>query len=377
MKRILIIGAILVIIIVIVVLNVAKGGDGQEVETALAKFGPITSTAQTTGVLRAKAQVDVSAEVLGRVKKIYVKEGDIVKKGKRLIELDDRQDYANLTLAKAKYEQATLLLDRTKPLLDKKLISQEEYDATRTNYEVARAQYLQATDKWEKTRIDAPISGKIMKLSIEEGETVILGTMNNPGTVLITIADMSTMIANVQVDETEIPNIKVGMTAKIIADAMPDTFFEGSVTKVGLMPIQTVISTETATNFEVEVELSNFSPDLRPGMSVQADVITNQKDSVLIVPIQAVGKRKIKDKEATSIFAIENDKAVLKEIETGVSSDTDIEIKSGLQESDVVIIGPYRVVSKLKDGNKVKAAKQEEGKKEQKIKTAAEPSAGT
>ncbi len=355
MKRIWIFSLIAVAIVIIVVFNLkfSRGG-GSEVEITTATYGPITSTVEATGTLKAKAQVDISAEAIGRVRKIFVNEGDIVKKGARLIQLDDEQDRANLGLAKARFEQAEMVFNRAQSLIEKNLISKEEYEISRTNYEVSKAQFLQAQDKLDKTKINAPIAGKIMKINVEEGETVLLGTMNNPGTVLLTIADMSKMIAIVKVDETDVPNIKVDMPAKVSPDALPDTSFKGVVSKVGLMPIQNVISTETAINFEIELELAEFSPELRPGMTIKAEVITAKKDSVLKVPAQAVGKRKFKGKETTSVFLFKDNKAVMKEVETGTSSDTDIEIKSGIQPNDQVITGPYRIVSKLKDGNRVK-----------------------
>ncbi|MEO0226193.1 MAG: efflux RND transporter periplasmic adaptor subunit [candidate division WOR-3 bacterium] len=351
------------VVIMIVILNLRLQKQGIEVEAAEVNYGTITTRVEATGTLKAKAQVNISAETIGRVRKIMVREGDIVKKGDLLIELDDEQDKANLILARAKFEQAEMAFNRAQALMDKNLIAREEYEMSRTNYEVARAQYLQAKDKLEKTKINAPISGKIMKINVEEGETVLLGTMNNPGTVLLTIADMSKVIAIVKVDETDVPDIKVGMIANVSADALPDTSFKGTVTKVGLMPIENVLATETAINFEIEIELSEFSLELRPGMTVKAEIITDQKDSVLRIPIQAVGKRKIKGKETNSVFVLKDNKAVLTEIETGISSDTDIEIKSGLSPDDRVITGPYRVITKLKDGTRVKIKKGEEEEK--------------
>jgi HlyD family secretion protein len=360
MKKILIVAGVVMVVAVIILLNLKSGGGGPEVETEPAAYGAITSTVEATGTLEAKAQVDISAQVIGRVKKIYVKEGDLVRKGALLIRLDDEQAGANLTLARARFEQADLLFTRAKSLLDKTLISQEDFETTRTNFEVARAQYVQAQDNWDKTVINAPIAGKVMKLSIEEGETVLLGTMNNAGTVLLTIADMSKLIAIVNVDETDVPNIKPKMLAKVSADALPDTSFNGIVTEVGLMPISNLLSTETAVNFEVKIELSDSSADLRPGMTVNADVVTAEKDSVLRIPVQAVAKRKLKGREASTVLIFDNGKAVLREIETGAASDTDIEIKSGVKAGDQIITGPYRIVSKLKDGARVKVAKRDE-----------------
>jgi len=362
MKKILIIVGVVVVAGVIILLNARSSGGGPEVEISEAAKGSIVSTVEATGTLEAKAQVNISAQTIGRVDRIYVNEGGLIKKGVLLIKLDDQQASANLTLAKARFEQAQLLVNRAQSLLGKELISQEDFENARTNYEVAKAQYVQAQDSWEKTRIIAPISGKLMKLNIEEGETVLLGTMNNPGTVLLTIADMSKMIAIVKVDETDIPNIKSGMAATISADALPDTSFRGHVSEVGLMPITSVLSTETAINFEVEVELSEFSAELRPGMTIKAEIITSTKDSVLKIPVQAVGKRKSKGREINSVLLFENGKAVLSEVETGASSDTETEIKTGVSPGDQVIIGPYRIVSKLKDGARVKLAKPKDEK---------------
>ncbi|MEO0143250.1 MAG: hypothetical protein ABIL15_07860, partial [candidate division WOR-3 bacterium] len=141
---------------------------------------------------------------------------------------------------------------------------------------------------------------------------------------------------------------------EVIADALPDSSFKGVVTKVGLMPITSIATTtEKATDFEVEIELKDFSETLRPGMNVKAEIFTGSKSDVLVVPIQAVGKRKIKDKMTETIFVVEKRKAILKEIQTGISSDTEMEIISGIAEGDTVVVGPYRILSKLKDGARV------------------------
>jgi HlyD family secretion protein len=192
-----------------------------------------------------------------------------------------------------------------------------------------------------------------MKINVEEGETAVMGALNYGGTVMMTIADMSNVIAVVTIDETDVPDVKIGQVAEIVADALPDTTFPGVVIKVGLMPITSQLTTDKVTDFEVEIELGKFSPLLRPGMNVQTDITTHEKIDVLVIPIQASGKRKIDSKTAQSAFVVNDGKAQLTEITTGVSSDEDIEVASGVEEGDTVIIGPYRVLSKLKDGQKV------------------------
>ncbi|MGQ9702452.1 MAG: efflux RND transporter periplasmic adaptor subunit [bacterium] len=355
MKKIILIMGIVIVVILIVVFNLTQKEKGEDVEIEIAKKGEIVSKVSADGELKAKSQVDISAETIGRVKRIYYKEGDFVKKGNLLIELDDVQARANYELTRTQLKQADQVFKRTQSLYEKGLISQENFETVELDYQSARARYEQARDTYLKTKIYAPISGKIMKLNIEEGETAVMGTMNYAGTILATIADMSRLIAVVKIDETEVPQVKIGQEAEVIADALPDSVFKGVVTKVGLMPITSITTTEKVTDFEVEIELENFSQNLRPGMNVKAEIITDRKIEILVVPIQAVGKRKIKDKLTESIFVVQHGKALLKEVQTGISSDTEIEIISGINEGDTVISGPYRVLSNLKDGSLVEA----------------------
>ncbi|UCG90926.1 MAG: efflux RND transporter periplasmic adaptor subunit [candidate division WOR-3 bacterium] len=351
-KTFIVIGAA-ILVIVIVVLNVTQKESGKEVEVTIVKKGNITSKVTASGELRAKSQVDISAETIGRIKKIYFKEGDYVKKDNLVIELDDVNADANRRLAEARLHQAEQDFKRGTQLFEKELISQENFEKIHLAYETAKAQYDQAKDAYRKTKIYAPISGKILKINVEEGETAVMGTMNYLGTVLMTIADLSSMIAVVKIDETDVPGVMIDQPADIVADALPDSNYPGRITKIGLMPIMSQLSTETVTDFEVEIEMAEFSPLLRPGMNVKADIITSKKSEVLTIPIQAVGKRKINDKTTETIFIVQDKKAHLREVAVGVSSDTDTEILSGIAEGDTVIIGPYRILSTLKDDQQV------------------------
>ncbi|KPK63307.1 hypothetical protein AMJ83_07520 [candidate division WOR_3 bacterium SM23_42] len=352
-KRLLIIIGVVILVAVIVILNLSQRDAGEEVEVALVKRGNITSKVSASGQLRAKAQVDVSAETIARVRKILCKEGDFVTKGQLVIELDDVQANAARQLALANFEQAEQDLQRAQKLLEKELISHESFERIQLNYKTSKASYEQAMDTFRKTKIYAPISGRIMKINVEEGETAVMGALNYGGTVMMTIADMSNVIAVVTIDETDVPDVQIGQVSEIVADALPDTTFPGVVIKVGLMPITSQLTTDKVTDFEVEIELGEFSPFLRPGMNVQTDITTHEKVDVLVIPIQASGKRKIDSKTAQTTFVVNDGKAQLAEITTGVSSDKDIEVVSGVEEGDTVIIGPYRVLSKLKDGQKV------------------------
>ncbi len=352
-KRILIIIGAVIVLIVIVVLNLSQRDSGEKVEVALVKKGNITSKVSASGELKAKSQVDISAETIARVERIRHVEGDHVTKGDLLIELDDVQADATRKLASSQLQQAEQDLLRAEKLIEKKLISQESFERIELSYETAKASYEQAMDAYRKTKIYAPISGKIMKVNVEEGETAVMGALNYGGTVMMTIADLSQMIAVVEIDETDVPDVRVGEHAEVIADALPDSVFAGKVTRVGLMPITSQLSTDEATDFEVEIELQNFSPLLRPGMNVKADIITSEKTEVLTIPIQASGKREVEDELVETVYIVENGKAKLVKIIPGVSSDTETEIVSGIEDGDTVIIGPYRVLSKLKDGETV------------------------
>ncbi len=360
MKKIFIIIGVIILVVVIVVLNLVQKKEGKEVEVVIVKKGDIVSKVTASGELRAKSQVDISAETIGRIKRVYVKEGDDVKKGELLIELDDVNADATRKLAQAQLYQAEQNYKRGRELFEKELISQESFEKIQLGYETARAQYEQALDTYRKTKIFAPIAGKVIKLNVEEGETAVMGTMNYQGTVLMTIADLSRMIAVVEIDETDVPAVKVGQAAEIVPDALPDSTYPGVVTKIGLMPIMTQLTTEKVTDFEIEIEMNEFSLLLRPGMNVKSDIITNEKSDVLVIPIQAAGKRKIEDKMSQTVFVVQDKKAHLQEIAPGVSSDTETEIISGVEEGDTVIIGPYRVLSTLKDGAPVNAKISEE-----------------
>jgi len=352
-KRLFIILGVVALVVVIVVLNLSQRDSGEKVEVALVKRGNIISKVTASGDFKAKSQVDISAETIARVRRINYHEGDFVKKGDLLIELDDVQADATRKLALAKMEQAEQDLQRAEKLIEKNLISQESFERIELSYKTARASYEQALDAYRKTKIFAPISGKIMKVNVEEGETAVMGALNYGGTVMMTIADLSKMIAVVKIDETDVPDVRVGEHAEVIADALPDSVYSGTVTKVGLMPITSQLSTDEATDFEVEIELHDFSPLLRPGMNVKTDIITSEKSSVLTIPIQASGKREIDDELEETVFIVEKGKAKLMRIEPGVSSDAETEIISGIEEGDTVIIGPYRVLSRLKDGQTV------------------------
>ncbi len=241
-----------------------------------------------------------------------------------------------------------------------------------------------------KVRIESPIDGIVTRRNIQEGETAVIGTMNNAGTVLLTLADMSVIQAEVEVDETNIPNVSLGQLARITIDALPDRTFKGHVTEIGNSPIQPTgtqqNATTQATNFKVVVMLDEPIPDVRPGFTCTADITTATRHGVTAVPIPAVAVRELvydssgqivkapreprrrpsdpvpappelkpgeTRKETEGVFAVRSGIAEYVPIGLGISGDKYFEVVSGLKAGDEVITGPYNSVRTMLDGDKV------------------------
>lgn len=365
-RTLFIVLGVVVVLGIIIALNLRPKESGVQVETTDADYGSILSVVTATGELRAKSQVNLQAEVMGVVERLYVEEGDWVDKGDLMLELDRKSYEAQLVAARSRFTQARLSHTRVESLYQRGLVSEEQYEGSRAGFEMAEAQYDEAQDRHAKTSIRAPISGTVAKVNVEAGETVILGTMNNPGTVIMVIADMSKMQANVDVDETDVVSVKLGQSARVEVDALPDTSFPATVTKIGYMPTQNLLASESqGTDFEVEATLDSVVPELRPGMSVAVNITTASVDSVLVVPVSAVGRREVDGKERETVFVIENGRAKLKPLATGESSDTEVRVVDGLAPGEKVITGPYKVLSKLKDGRKVTPKKEKQDREDE------------
>jgi len=348
-------GVVVVLLAVIVVLNVTRKDSGERVDTKKVKFGSIISQVSATGTLRAQEQVSLQAQVMGVVERLLVEEGDRVAKGQPLIQLDRTAYQAQLVSAQSRFRQAQLSHARVESLFARKLVAAEQFEASQAALALAEAQFTQAQDQFDKTLIRAPIAGTVTKVNIKEGETVVIGTMNMTGTVIMVIADMSRMQALVEVDETDVVALALGQRAKIEVDALPDTSFSARVTRIGYMPIEKLTTGvgQEGVDFEVELTLDSTTPLLRPGMSVHADIVTASLDSVLVVPVSAVGRREVNGQETNTVFVVKDGKAVLRPVKTGRASDTETEIIEGLEPGEEVIIGPYKTLTKLKEGRRV------------------------
>ena len=361
----------------------------------------LEAVVSATGTIEPQLSVDISSSVMGRVTRLAINEGDRVAGGQFLLQIDPEslqsavnRNEASLRAAESGVEQARVAvesarvnlelardtLERQTELWELELISREEYDQARRELELRetefkarqvevatarqrirqeRATLESAEYDLEQVTITSPIDGVITRRSIEEGETVVIGTMNNPGTVLMTIADFSILEAHVEVDETDIPSVRLGQTAAITIDALPDTTYPGRVTEIGNSPIQGgELGTNQATNFEVVVTLDGDVPGVRPGFTATADIQTAVRTSVVAVPIQSTTVREVtldadgrmvrpapdgdaaaasaaqpdvaeRTEETEGVFVVRDERAWFVPLETGIAGDRYFEVISG------------------------------------------------
>lgn len=357
----------------------------------------LTSKVTSNGRLDAKRKVDLSANIMGQIVNLAVREGDAVKKGDFLLQIDQKQwaataqgaaasmqalfsdrdaASANAADAQRNFERAQRnYKDKIIPLADMQRMrslldaANASVAAIERRIDQARANLAAANDTLSKTTIRAPMDGIVTALPVHEGEVAVIGTMNNPGTKLLTIADMSVVEAVLEVDETDIPAVKVGQHANVTIDAYPNKTFSGTVTEVGSSPIPLTGQTSgsQAVNFEVKVQIEKPPPDVRPGFSCSADTTTGTRTKALAIPIQALVVREKpaskagKPQDEEGVFV--NNGGVVKfvPVKTGLSGDSNIEIVSGLQAGQQIVTGPFRALREIKDGSKVKEQKEKAG----------------
>jgi len=427
-KKWLWIGLAVVLVGVVVAMSFARqaGKKGVGVQLARVRVEDITSRVRAPGKIEPRTQVKISADVMGKIVRLNVKEGDPVKKGQLMLQLDDTQyrstlsqTQAALSSAKARNREAQNALkvssstfERQKALYDQKLLSPAEWDQATQSHDAAQSLALTsaeevsrseaamqgAADNLRKTRFEAPIDGVVSALNVEAGEIVIMGTMNNPGTQILSVSDMSRMLVRADVDETDVVDITLGQKAKITVDAMPDTSFPGTVVEIGNTAKRSQTSAvEGQTNFEVKVVFDQTVPEVRPGMTADVDVETATHSKAMGVPIQAVvvrtereleraakkggkdakpkkdaqAKKKSdgmdafavsaeddtagrKDKEIPGVFVVRQGEARFVPVRTGIASETSIEVFGELKEGESVVSGPYKALRELKPGQKVK-----------------------
>ncbi len=403
-RRVLWVGAALVVVAAVSV-GLAIRGRGPkalEVQTAKVSRQEVVQKVSATGRIQPKTQVKISADVSAKIRKLAVVEGQWVEKGAFLFGLERerylaavesaeanvRSAQANATVVRQNLDKAQKEFARSKELMARELESPAEFDAKQTAHQVedaryksaleqveqARATLKQARDDLSKTTIYAPMAGTVSELNKEEGE-IALGSQFQADVILV-IADLSEMEAQVNVDENDIVSIRKGEPAEIQADALLAQPLKGEVSEISSSANRTASgTTDQKTEFEIKIGIKNPPRTLRPGMTVSADIVTHTNASALSVPLQSVALRTVdqlmkkgekrKDAEARFkpdrdgfvevVFCIENGKAVARQVKTGIQSDDLIEIVDGLKEGAEIITGSYRAISKdLENGAMVK-----------------------
>ncbi len=355
----------------------------------------LQSKVSANGKVQAVTKADISANVMGQVTRLAVKEGDRVTRGQFLMEIDPRSaraatdaQQANLQAVKSDLASATATMAQAKADFERAranrqagIISTSEFEKARTALETAQATQESYTRRMEQAKatvaqshvglgnstITAPMDGTVTARRIELGETAVPGIQNSAGTVLVTISDMSKVEAEMEVDEASIPTVKLTQKAQVRIDAYPNQNFEGEVTEVGGSPILKT-SINEATKFKVKVWIKNPPLTIKPGLSVQADIYTGSRDQALAIPFQALVMREIKLKpgetrqpgaprEEEGVFLQENGKAKFVGVKTGLMGDLSVEVLTGLKGGESLITGPNRALRDLKGGEKVRVEK--------------------
>ncbi len=390
---------------VIVALGIAasRGDKGVPVQVATVARENIQAKVSANGKIQAVIKVDLTANTMGQVTALKVKEGDHVKKGDLILEIDNVRSKATVEslrsasqamahdfeTAKARLEQARKDFARASANHKAGIISQSDFDQATTALRTAqtafessqqrvaqsRADLAGGQDALNKTRILAPMDGVVTAKRIELGETAVIGLQNQPGTVLVTISDMSRVEAEMEVDEASIPTVKTGQTAQVRIDAYPNQVFDGVVTEVGGSPIvQTNVN--EAIKFKVKVMIKNPPSTIKPGLSNQADIFTGSRDQVLAIPLQALVMRDIKPKKGESlapgapreeegVYVMEGGKAVFRALKTGLMGELNVEVLSGLKGGESLVIGPFKALRELKGGEDIRVEKKKKTDKKE------------
>jgi HlyD family secretion protein len=418
-------------------------GTAVTVETIKAR--DLEAVVSASGKIQPKRLVNISADASGRVVNLAVNEGDRVKQGQFLLQIDPKslrtrvdsgtaslqaaessldQQRQSVETARVQLDQSQKSLARQRDLWNQQLTTREALEKADSDVRAAestlrereklvnaqsarigqeKASLESARYDLSKVRMESPIDGIVTRRNIQEGETAVIGTMNNAGTVLLTLADMSVIQAEVEVDETNIPNVSIGQPAKITIDALPDRAFKGHVSEIGNSPIQSSSTTSSqttqATNFKVVVVLDEPVPDVRPGFTCTADITTATRQAVTAVPIPAVAVRELifdaagsvvkqpkvekpksspftfgseasvgsqgqappvqellpgqTRKEMEGVFVRRGAVAEFVTIKLGIAGDKYFEVLNGLKPGDEVVTGPYNSVRNLADGDEV------------------------
>jgi HlyD family secretion protein len=381
---------------------------GVEIRMEAVNKRNLVATVTASGKIVPKRKVDVSADITGRIIEIPVKEGDFVKRGDLLLRIDPSQyeatvarSQAGLSTAEAAALQANANRDQAKRALDRstelhrtsaQLVSQEQLEQAQTAFDVAealaksaqhqveqaRAALKEAEDQLAKTVIRAPMDGQVTRVAVEAGEVAVPGTFSRETGLLMTVSDLSVILAKVRVDETDVVRLHLRDSTGVTIDAFPDTTFTGRVTKISQSAILSQASTtgDRAVDYDVEVTLDNPPKNVRPDLSATAKVVTDTRKDVLSIPIIALTVRENKPistetvpqdttgprKETEGVFIVQKGLAQFRPVKVGIAGEEYFEVLSGLRVGDTIAAGPYQAIRDLKDSSRVRPLKDKDRK---------------
>ena len=404
----------LAIVVVLVAIGVAMRNRKPETDVTIESVEPrdLVASVTASGQVRPHTKVDISTDITGRITRLAVKEGDMVRKGQFLLEIDPSayraaveravaavaanqartaQAQANLLQAQNSYNRTAELQRRNPDLVSKEQIEQLQttvkvdralLESARNDVGQATASLQDAKSQLDKTTVIAPITGQVTRLNVEQGETAIMGTLNKDAATLLTISDMSVLETKVKVDETDVSRIKIGDSAVVQLDAFPDTTFGGRVTEISNSSTNKAAlsggSNDQAVDYEVTVQLLNVPRNTRPDFSATAKIVTDTRRHVLTIPIIALTVRDnalstssgadstaepggntpptkaVGQKDVEGVFIVGADSRVtFRPVRVGVASERYFEVLSGLRQGERVVSGTYQTIRSLKDGTKV------------------------
>jgi len=382
-KRALIIAGAVLLIALVVIGSIYSGDPkGEKVYVEPAATRTIEAVVNAPGQIDPKVKVNISAHIVGKIEKLYFVEGQDVKRGQKLVELEKhiyvaQRDRLSAELASRRVEvrraQAALntaeaSFQRAQNLSRQGIQAQELFDQARLGYDnataglaaarqgvaSAEAGLRQAAEDLSRTTIVSPIDGKVVQLNAHEGEVVVTGTMNNPGSVIAVIADLSQILVEAEVGETEVVGVQIGQAAKIKVDAIPDREYRGRVAEIGSSAAVRAGAGSGTRYFKVKVAIEDADDRLRPGMTSQVSIVTSGAPNAVVVPIQSVVDRGEDEANKKKYVLLANDGKVEQvEVRTGISDATHVVVTSGIKTGDPVITGPFRTLKTLKDGDTV------------------------
>ncbi len=392
--------AVVILLAVIVGASIrGSGPKGEKVYAEKVQRRDIEAIVAAPGEIDPKLKVNISANVIGKIERLYFKEGDLVKRGQRLVDLE-RANYAaqrdrisaelsnrriELQRARINFANSEAQLRRARQLQKQGIQAEEAFDRSKLEFENGRAAVLsaqqgvrqaeaslaQSSDDLSRTSILSPIDGKVVQLNAQEGEVVVTGTMNNIGSVIAVIADLSQILVQAEVTETEVVRLVAGQKAKVRVDAVADVEYQGTVSEIGSSAVTK--SSAGVRVFNVKILFDQPDQRLRPGMTAQVDIVTEKAVQAISVPVQSVVERDPAKLKRVASASDDSDEDVKKkkyvmavvagaihmvEVTSGISNATHVVITSGLKGDEQIVNGPFRTLKKLREGSKIVVEKE-------------------